>query len=620
MDEVLTADGRIKLVGGWNWVPLLPVAEVTQALGATPSPNTIALASLLIDHLGQMDSGLFSLRGRPFSRSVKAILEYFNPSASELQVLIRLLAHYGYARAFLNLAVPSNDDGLKLYLLDRGVDWEQILFYYEMSLWDPIRFTVGFMLGLGASSAAILEVAKDLFDFGAEALDNPSKAAAKIRKFVEGVRELSLQSLFTIAKETWTQWDKEFSQALFECDFDKAGFMLGKLAGDLWQLFTGIRALAKLPGMTMKLARSFGSLFAKGARFSRSALTLLANLIRRLATMVKEAVQLGYTALVDFFDDLPLLAQRLREGALIIVDDLGRMVVGIPPGGLVLEGVGPLEEGFLFAQGAQGTTSVFARVRVTFEKGLKYAESLGPSVSKKVKDAKISVDFARAIKEAEEVAGQMLKAWRDTLQAIVTDGKIPINPREFGQWIHENLEIAFADITASLKTFTAVAETQIRGLAKTLASNAAELKLFLQRADTPLLTFAKATPGMYEALGVADEKELIKLLKSIGYKNPDLTLIGDLVSDGVLFNRDAKTLLSIDWTSGLGRLRYADQFEKTMRAAGTLSDAQKLELAQTFLRHTLREYALREAILAYIFDGWETKVIEVMYEPLRMVK
>jgi hypothetical protein len=57
-----------------------------------------------------------------------------------------------------------------------------------------------------------------------------------------------------------------------------------------------------------------------------------------------------------------------------------------------------------------------------------------------------------------------------------------------------------------------------------------------------------------------------------------------------------------------------------MKAGENLTEAQKLELAKQFLKHTFREYALREAILEFIFDGWDTKVIEVMYEPFRFTK
>ncbi len=57
-----------------------------------------------------------------------------------------------------------------------------------------------------------------------------------------------------------------------------------------------------------------------------------------------------------------------------------------------------------------------------------------------------------------------------------------------------------------------------------------------------------------------------------------------------------------------------------MRAGEALDDAQKRQFAQRFLKHTFREYALREAILEFVFDGRETKVIEVMYQPFRLPK
>ena len=78
--------------------------------------------------------------------------------------------------------------------------------------------------------------------------------------------------------------------------------------------------------------------------------------------------------------------------------------------------------------------------------------------------------------------------------------------------------------------------------------------------------------------------------------------------------------MSIDWTSGLGKYRFANAVEAAMKAGESLTDAQRIRLAQQFLKHTFREYALREAIFEFIFEGWDTKVIEIMYEPIRLLK
>jgi len=568
-----------------------------------------------------MDYGfLVSLRGRSFSRSIKAILEYFNLNNQEMQELIGVLAHFKYASPFFNLATPDNDDGLKSYLLDHGVLWGQVLFYYEFSAWTPVRFSASFIVGLGYSAASILEVVKDLFDFGVEAFDNPQAAKKKIGDFIHGLRQLSIDSLVAMAKEEWANWNKEFSDALYDLDFDKAGFMLGKLAGDLWQLLTGIKALAKLPGMTMKFARKFGSLFAKGMRYSKAAIKLLAELLAKIANAIKDAIEVGFAAVINFFEDTKILLEKLEEGALIVMNRAGEMLLNVPEN-MVVEGLGALDAGWMLGEATGETTTVVARVRVEFEKGIKYVKDLLADTSKKVRKIPNKVSFLKEVKEVTKKAGEYVKVWRDTLQKILRENKIPINPREAGTWIHNHLELAFEELAAALsKVYKSLPEIEIVQLAKKLANGAAELKLFLKRAGTPLLDFVKANPKIMEALGVADEKDLVKFLKKMGYKDPSKTLIGDLISDGVLFNEEAKTLISIDWTSGLGKYKFGNEFEAAMKAGETLSEPGKFELAKKFLRHSFREYALREAILEFIFVGWDTKVIEIMYEPFKFVK
>jgi hypothetical protein len=616
MTDTVIGTGLIKSLGG-KWITPISALEIQEALAWMPSPEVIVAASVVIDQLKEMETGfLFSLRGRPYSRSIKIILEYYQIRGDRLQNVVRILAHYGYARPFFSLAVPANDDGLKQYLIDSGVIWEQVLFYYEFSLWDPVRFTGGFMVGLGYSVASILEVLKDLFDFSVDAFRNPEGAANKIAELVDGLRQISLESLAAMAKQEWANWQKEFSQALLNLDFDKAGFLVGKLAGDLWQLLTGIRALAKLPGMTMKLARRFGVLFSQGARYVQRAIELLVELLGRLAALIQEASAIGYRAVANFFQDTKLLLEKLGEGALIIIDKTGAMLINIPEKKLVLEGVGFMPEGYVLAQAHEGVTTVIARVRVEFEKGLKYVRDIKAGTSKKVKQIKNPAQFLREMKRVEDLGNKLVKEWRDTLQKIFAENKLPLNPLDLGKWIHDHIQHDFEQLTAALSgKYKSLPEIEIRKLAEILEEGEA-----VARADIPLLDFANGWPGMFEALGVADEKELVKLLKKMGYKNPAKTLIGDLISDGVLYNDESKRLMSVDWTSGLGKYRFANEFEKAMKAGQSLTEAQKLELAKKFLTHTFREYALREAIIEFIFEGWDTKVVEIMYEPFRIPK
>lgn len=621
MTETLVGTYLIRNPGGKLIQAISPI-EAEKILGAQPSEQVMAAASTVIDQLEIMENSfLISLRGRSFSRTIRFTLEYYKIYGHDLQVLILLLAHYQYARPFFNLATPGNNDGLKEYLIDAEVLWEQILYYYEFSVWDPVRFTGGFLRGIVYSAAAILEALKDLFDFVVEAFNDSKTAIKKIKELINGLRQLTLESMVAMAKDEWIKWQKEFSAALFELDFEKAGFKLGKLAADIWFLLTGIRALAKLPGFTLEVARKFGVLFLKGARYSRQALSMLITFIQKIASLIKEASQIGYRALTNFVQDISIFTEKITEGALIIMDHTGMMLINIPQSGLVFEGIGSLPEGFLLAQMDQGVTNVLASVRVEFEKGIKYVNDLKISASRKVKKVENPKQFISEIKVAEELSNQLVKLWRDTLQKIFSENKIPLMSHELGSWTHDNLEAPLKELAAALsKTYKSIPEIQIRKLANQLASDQAELKLFLKRSNVHLLDFAKNWPGMYEALGVSDEKELVKFLKKMGYTDPTKTRIGALISDGVLYNEETKRLISIDWTSGLGKYIFANQFEVAMKSGESLSTAQKLELAKRYLKHTFREYALREAILEHIFEGWYTKIIEVMYEPFRLPK
>lgn len=616
MTDTVVGTGLIKSLGG-KWITPISALEIQEALAWMPTPEVIVAASVVIDQLKEMETGfLFSQRGRPYSRSIKIILEYYQIRGDRLQDVVRILAHHGYARPFFSLAVPANDDGLKQYLIDSGVVWEQVLFYYEFSLWDPVRFTGGFMVGLGYSVASILEVLKDLFDFSVDAFRNPEAAANKIAELVDGLRQISLESLAAMAKQEWANWQKEFSQALLNLDFDRAGFLVGKLAGDLWQLLTGIRALAKLPGMTMKLARRFGVLFSQGARYAQRAIELLVELLGKLAALIQEASAIGYRAVANFFQDTKLLLEKLGEGALIVIDKTGAMLINIPEKGLVLEGIGFLPEGYVLAQVNEGVTTVVARVKVGFNKGLKYFQDLKAGASKKVKRIKNPARFLQEIKRVEQLGDKLVKEWRDALQKIFTENKLPVNPAELGIWIHDHIKHDFERLLAALSdAYKVQTEVSIRGMALLLEEGEA-----VARADFKLLDFVKEWPGLYEALGVADDEELVKLLKRMGYKDPATSTIGNLRSDGILYNDEAKRLISVDWTSGRGRIAFANEFEEAMKAGESLTLSQKKELAKQFLTHTLREYALREAVIEFVFEGWHTKVVEILYEGFRFPK
>jgi hypothetical protein len=597
MNDIFVGTSTIRSPSG-KWVVPISVVEIEQALGTLPSPRTLAAASIVIDELRQMETAfLFSLRGRPFSRSIKSILEYYNIHGDDLQDLVRILAHTQFDRPFFSLAIPANDDGLKQYLIDAGVFWEQVLFYYEFSLWDPIRFTGGFMLGLGDSAASILEVLKELFDFGVEAFNDLETAKKKIADFIKGIRQFSLESLWAKANEDWEKWQKEFSQALLDLDFDKAGFMLGKLGGDLWQLLTGIRALAKLPGMTLKLAKRFAGIFAKGARYTRSALILLAELLSKVAGAVKEAVEVGLSAIGSFFSDPITVLTALKNGALAAIDKYGNMIFLVPPEMELASSAGIVGNSFALFQETDNTLSVVARVRTNAEKALKQIQATLEKFSRQSRSGRQLT--LKEIKEFEKLKTRIQKLvdeWRDSLiYALEDERKISelramITRREFGIWLHDHMKLTFDVIEQELKNFKSLTEVSIKTAAAEMGI-AAELQ---DRASMKIIDFLKSRKDLWKLLGIKSEKELPVLIKTLGFKDPATAVIGSMRSDGILYDWFSGKLYSFDWTSGLDRYQFIKLW-----ATAEKSDIPKL--FTEFLRHAQREYVLRQAVLSFVF-------------------
>jgi hypothetical protein len=94
--------------------------------------------------------------------------------------------------------------------------------------------------------------------------------------------------------------------------------------------------------MTMKLARKFAGLFVKGARASQRMVVLLGEFLLKFAKQIRELAEIGYGAIVGFFEDTKLLVESIGEGALLYIDRAGTMLFSIPDKGLVLEGFGTL--------------------------------------------------------------------------------------------------------------------------------------------------------------------------------------------------------------------------------------------------------------------------------------
>ncbi|WP_434516255.1 hypothetical protein AB6Q56_06370 [Dechloromonas sp. ARDL1] len=609
MADGSVADPQIRSPGGRR-LPVLPLPEIIQVVGHLPSEKLLATATVLVDQLRTMQSGfLFSLQGRAFSRSLLTILEYYNPSNDELQDLIPILARFDCVHAFFDQATPENDDGLKRYLLNHGVLWEQVLYYHQFSAWTPVRFTGGFLLGLGYSGAAIAETLYELFDFALEACQDLSVARRKIGQLIDGIRQLSVESLAAMAQDAWQAWNVEFSAALYDLDFDKAGFMLGKLAGDLWFLFTGIRAIAKLPGMTYRAARRFARLFVRGARASKEVAGLVLELLAKLGSTLNKAVEVGFSGLLNFLDDSAAMLKAIQEGAVATVNKFGDLVLFLNDMGPEMALAGNLPSSFALFGEVEGTTTVLARVRAA---GKLTLEEIGKTLESFAQKARGKGRLTRAglseIRRLEKFMADFLENWRQTLINALeydADVQVVISRKEFGIWLHDHMKLTLDTLEKELKTFKTLSEMSIKSIAGEMMIPAEMQKV----ADTTILDFLKSRKDLWPLLGVEKKKDLAKLIKALGYTDPATATIGSMKCDGVLYDWFTGKLYSFDWTSGLSRYQFVQMF-------ATADRAELAKLMTEFMAHAQREYVLRQAVLAEIFKGWSTAAVEVLYRPL----
>lgn len=609
MADGSVADPQIRSPGGRR-LPVLPLPEIIEVVGHLPSEKLQATATVLVDQLRTMQSGfLFSLQGRAFSRSLLTILEYYNPSNDELQDLIPILARFDCVHAFFDQATPENDDGLKRYLLNHGVLWEQVLYYHQFSAWTPVRFTGGFLLGLGYSGAAIAETLYELFDFALEACQDLSVARRKIGQLIDGIRQLSVESLAAMAQDAWQAWNVEFSAALYDLDFDKAGFMLGKLAGDLWFLFTGIRAIAKLPGMTYRAARRFARLFVRGARASKEVAGLVLELLAKLGSTLNKAVEVGFSGLLNFLDDSAAMLKAIQEGAVATVNKFGDLVLFLNDMGPEMALAGNLPSSFALFGEVEGTTTVLARVRAA---GKLTLEEIGKTLESFAQKARGKGRLTRAglseVRRLEKFMADFLENWRQTLINALeydSDVQVVVSRKEFGIWLHDHMKLTLDTLEKELKTFKTLSEMSIKSIAGEMMIPAEMQKV----ADTTILDFLKSRKDLWPLLGVEKEKDLAKLIKALGYTDPATATIGSMKCDGVLYDWFTGKLYSFDWTSGLSRYQFVQMF-------ATADRAELAKLMTEFMAHAQREYVLRQAVLAEIFKGWSTAAVEVLYRPL----
>lgn len=299
------ASGRTVMVREWYEVPAIPDADVRAAFGGqfVLDPR-VELVELTVEY--------WARDGIPRDVAAERILEAMQGriTADNIYFLVRLLSERGYAQKFFALTSRSADHHgeLRRYLLSHGLLLDTIRYYDAWSGLDPKLFFDGFVVGIGESFASalfdlaqlvklIFEVQQKVLILGIQVsagdvsgLQDSWAVVVQAGKAI--LSQFDLRQLPAKILEYWRDFNAKFAAHLENLEPYEAGHQLGRLAGDLWQLLSGVEAFAKMVKLGAGLAMRFAPLVVSSVRtVAVEAAAAIKSLVELLLKLGKQAVE-----------------------------------------------------------------------------------------------------------------------------------------------------------------------------------------------------------------------------------------------------------------------------------------------------------------------------------------
>jgi hypothetical protein len=599
-----TATGRRVMVRDWYEVPAIPGETLLQVYGQRTIDPRVELVDLVFEYW--LRSGATQRMQR------EKVLEIMQGriDASNVYDLISLMAKRGVAEPFFDLTRSSvdSDRRLRMFLLGNGVLLDTIRFYASWNGLNPKEFTDGFFVGAGESVATIVVDLVELLKLAGwmqqewlrgvfllpikpeEGIKTLRQQVALIGQVFDAlVDQLDPTKLPARVTKTWTDWNERFFKALEDLDPFTAGRVLGKIAGDLWQLLTGLVGLIKLLRITGKLALKYAPLLIGSVRrVAAEAAVMLRQLAQLMVAIGRAAFdgakRIGIGTLKTLFPP-DVLKALVKEGrALLPHGELTLMPVfseayATAFGGQMRPHFGVLisQEGrplFMAATTDRLPVATAAEARAAIDETLDNFDELfrEPGRAPKLKPSAIEVLVARM----EMLMQRLDVGIRTILQGVAWDEfvKLVKSKRKFyadelGRIIHtrmkERLAAEVAQLSPGLRVTTekhiATLIDELAGIDPDLAAAQKALKGKLSKSVASMVA---GRADLRQILGVPagakSEKAVAKFLaKEFGWDSN--TKLGDLQCDAVLTDPAIRRMVNVDWTAST----KSDRFEKVWR-------------------------------------------------------
>lgn len=680
-----TVNGRTVMIRPWYSVPAVPAETLKQAFGDRTVDSRVELVALIIEYWARSGA-------KPSLMRVK-VLEAVQGRINSGNIfdIISLLAKRGFADEFFDLTRSSvdTDGALRAFLLSNGVPTYTIRHYASWNGIDPKLFLDGFFVGIGESAASIVvdlwQLVKLMIKMQQEQLRTMMLFATDVEAGVQSLREqvetigqgfnamveeLDPRRLPARVVDTWKQWNRDFEKHLEELDPFSAGRLLGRIAGDLFQLLTGIVAVVQLLKITARLALRYGPLLIGSVRRVAAEAGVVIRELAALMADIGSAVvdgtaRVGLGVLRTLFPPR-VLRQLIEEGrALLMHNQLSLFPVFEEAHALSFPGVGMRTPfGVLVANEgrpilmatmseklpAAGSVATRREARAAIDEILDQLDEL-------IRDPKapqLPVSEAAGRAAAQVLLSQRLDTFlRKILNEVAYAAFADLRKsgrkffaHELGKIIHQRMASRVATDIAQVAPGVMVrTEKQLRTLVKELSAVDREVQTILQgaerRCNETVAVMLARRPDVMDLVGIPpkaaarSEKAVAAYLrKNFGW-GPQ-TAIGDLQSDLILVDTKVKRLINVDYTSST----RADRFEQTWRKVvddlggkfsgnwdsvaeaykkagkGAVPEEVKSGL-EALTRHAVRETVIRKVALEEIFGKlWHVSSHEMMYDGL----
>lgn len=675
------ADRQVMLSYGYT-VPALPEPLLRGVYGErTPDPR-VEFVALTVGYYVRANATRRLTRDRVL-RAMEARI-----TSSNVYDLISLLARLGVADEFFGLTARTVDEdgAFREFLL--GLDPLLIDAIRHYSAWnaiDPKLFFEGFAVGVGESFATVVVdlgrlvrlvilVQREQLRTAYLVVTDPEAAVRRL----DGQATIVAQALTAVVAELdprlvparlldlWRRWQGDFERHLENLDPFAAGRLLGRIAGDLWQLLTGLLALVALLRTGIKVAIHYAPLLLQTLRGAASQVAVVTReLAALLAAIGQAAVEAAPRVGMDFLRTLfppQVFGPLIRTGRpLMTHSGLSVTMVwqaahaeafagagaGTRLGFLVTQESRPL---FMAAMSETVSSAGRKATRAELDEALDailanlddlFAEATPPSL---LHDAQaVAVKAAAAAQLAERLTTRFTVLLQTTAYEVFRELRRAgrVDPAELGRLVHTRMRTEVVRLVAETSPeVLPLTERHLRTTIREIRAAHPHLEPTLKGADNALgrtmaqmITTSADRDLILKLIGFEggqSERALARHLKNrFGWAD---TTVGDLTSDLLLVDPATRRVTNVDWTSStkldafektwgkvaddLGK-RFEGNWEGLAEAYRGLVPGQVVKGVEELTAHAVRETVIRQAALRSVFgDGWYVLSHEMLYKGL----